>query len=64
MSRIGNKPVLIPEKIEFDYFIFICEDKFDDNNDFLQKIKQVGSVLTAVEFNPEEISSTENLVFG
>ena len=55
---------LVPEKIEFDYFIFICEDNFDENSDFLEKVKQVGSVLTAVEFNPEEISSTENLVFG
>ena len=55
---------LVPEKIEFDYFIFICDDNFNENSDFLEKVKQVGSVLTAVEFNPEEISSTENLVFG
>jgi len=55
---------LVPEKIEFDYFIFICDDNFNENSYFLEKVKQVGSVLTAVEFNPEEISSTENLVFG
>ena len=55
---------LVPEKVEFDYFIFICEDNFDDHSDFLEQIRQVGSVLTAVEFNPMEISSTENLVFG
>ena len=54
----------VPEKVEFDYFIFICEDNFDDHSDFLEQIRQVGSVLTAVEFNPMEISSTENLVFG
>ncbi len=55
---------LVPEKIEFDYFIFICDDNFNENSGFLENLKQVGSVLTAVEFNPEEISSTENLVFG
>ena len=55
---------LVPEKVEFDYFIFICEDNFDDHSDFLEQIRQVGSVLTTVEFNPMEISSTENLVFG
>ena len=55
---------LVPEKVEFDYFIFICEDNFDDYSGFLEQIRQVGSVLTAVEFNPMEISSTENLVFG
>ena len=55
---------LIPENIEFDYFIFICEDKFNVYSDFLKRLKQVGSVLTAIELNPEEIKSTENLIFS
>ena len=60
----SDSKFLVPEKVEFDYFIFICEDNFDDYSGFLEQIRQVGSVLTAVEFNPMEISSTENLVFG
>ena len=64
---IKNKSLsklLIPEKEEFDYFLFIYEDIFDENSQLLKRLKNVAGVLTAVEFDPEAIPSTENLIFG
>lgn len=54
---------LVPEKSEIDYFLFLRENNIDDTADLLLKLKTVSSVLAVFTFNPEEINSTENLVF-
>lgn len=55
---------LIPEKEEFDYFLFVCEDHLNEQADILISLKNVAGILTAVEFDPKSIKSTENLFFG
>ncbi len=54
---------LIPEKQEVDYFLFLRENYIEDVADLVAKLKNVTSVLAVFTFDPEEISSTENLVF-
>ena len=54
---------LVPEKPEVDYFLFLRENHLDETAELLQKLKTVSSVLAVFTFNPEEIDSTENLVF-
>jgi len=55
---------LIPEKIEFDYFFFICEDHYDLQKNIITKLRGVGSVLTASELDAKNIKSTENIDFN
>jgi hypothetical protein len=55
---------LIPEKQDIDYFLFLCENYLENTSEIIQKIKSVKSVLAVFNFNPEEIHSTENLVFN
>jgi hypothetical protein len=62
-NKIGSK-LLIPEKEEFDYFLYIYNDNFDEEIEILNRIKNVPSVLTAIEFSPETILSNQNIVFG
>jgi hypothetical protein len=55
---------LIPEKQDIDYFLFLHENYLDNTSELIQKLKSVSSVLAVFNFNPEEINSTENLVFN
>ena len=55
---------LIPEKQDIDYFLFLHENYIDNSSELIQKLKSVSSVLAVFNFNPEEINSTENLVFN
>ena len=55
---------LIPEKQDVDYFLFLREISAEDSSDFITKLKTVSSILAIFQFNPEEISSTENLIFN
>jgi hypothetical protein len=55
---------LIPEKQDVDYFLFLCENYLEDMSELLRNLKLVNSVLAVFSFNPEEIHSTENLVFN
>jgi hypothetical protein len=55
---------LIPEKQDVDYFLFLREISAEDSIDFITKLKTVSSILAIFQFNPEEISSTENLIFN
>jgi hypothetical protein len=64
---IKNKSLgkfLIPEKPTIDYFLFIYENHLLDPDDLVDSLKDVPSVLGAYVFNPEEIDSTENIVFN
>jgi hypothetical protein len=55
---------LIPEKQDVDYFLFLREISLDDSIEFIKKLKTVSSILAIFQFNPEEIASTENLIFN
>lgn len=55
---------LIPEANTIDYFLFICENHSVDPEDLIRKLKQVNSILGAYSFEPEELSSAQNLVFS
>lgn len=55
---------LIPEKQDIDYFLFLRQNITESAASIIQKLKSVSSVLAAFIFNPEEIHSTENLVFN
>ncbi len=55
---------LIPEKQNIDYFMFLLENYQDKLDEFIQKLRSVQSVLAVFNFDPEEINSTENLVFN
>lgn len=55
---------LIPEKQDVDYFLFLLENYQEGLDEFIRKLKTVSSVLAVFSFDPEEINSTENLVFN
>ncbi len=56
--------LLIPEKAAIDYFLFLCNNNSVELDGFLRDLKSVASVLAAYEFDPQEIPSTENIVFN
>ena len=58
-----NNHYLIPEKVEFDYLFFICDDHYDLQINIINKLKNVSSVLTASELDTSEIKSTDNINF-
>lgn len=55
---------LIPEKPSIDYFLFLCNNNVIEVNDLIAELKTVNSILGAYLFFPEEIASSENLVFN
>ncbi len=55
---------LIPEKSAIDYFLFLCDNVSIEATDVVKQLKLVPSVLAAYLFDPEEISSTQNLAFN
>ncbi len=55
---------LIPEKPSIDYFLFICNNNIIDISCFINDLKKIESILGAYKFYPEEIASTENIVFN
>jgi len=55
---------LIPEKSAIDYFLFLCDNVSIEAADVVKQLKLVPSVLAAYLFDPEEISSTQNLAFN
>ncbi|MFT5860892.1 MAG: hypothetical protein ACI865_003008 [Flavobacteriaceae bacterium] len=55
---------LIPEKPSMDFFLFLCDNYAVDIELLTQGLKEVSSILGVFPFDPEEISSAENLVFN
>ena len=55
---------LIPEKPSIDYFLFLFENHEWDVEDLVSELREIPSILGVFIFNPEEFSSTENLVFN
>jgi len=64
---IKNKSLgkfLIPEKPTIDYFLFLYENQIWEIDEIIDKLRSIPSVLGVFKFNPEEIDSTEYLVFS
>ncbi len=64
---IKNKSLgkfLIPEKPTIDYFLFLYENQIWEMDELIDKLRSIPSVLGVFEFDPEEIDSTEHLVFS
>jgi len=55
---------LIPEKQNIDYFLFLFENHTVNPEDLILNLKNIPNILAVFSFDPEEISSTENLVFN
>jgi hypothetical protein len=55
---------LIPEKPSIDYFLFVYENHLIDPEDLVQQLRESQSVLGSFLFDPEEIDSTEFIVFN
>lgn len=58
-----NTKFLIPEKSQIDYFLVIRETGAIEVDDFLTKIKEISSILTAFIFEPGELKSSSKLIF-
>lgn len=55
---------LIPEKQSVDFFLFICERGMVDIDEMIKKLRNVSSILAVFAFEPEEIASSEKLIFN
>ncbi len=58
-----NTQFLIPEKSQIDYFLVIREAGIVDVDDFLTKIKEISSILTAFIYEPGDLKSGSKLIF-
>ena len=64
---IKNKQLgkfLIPEKPAIDYFLFLCENFIWDLDELTEQLKHTNSILAVYTFNPEELQSTEHILFN
>lgn len=55
---------LVHEKPSIDFFLFLCENNAIEIETLIEKLKVVPSILGAYQFDPEDIASTEDLVFN
>ena len=58
-----NYKRLIPEQDQIDYFIIVKDGYELDLNNFLMELKKIDCILTAFQFNPEDLKSKANLLF-
>jgi hypothetical protein len=56
--------LLIPEKPGIDFFLFLFENHIIDPDELTHQLRDIPSILGTFIFNPEEIQSTENIVFN
>jgi len=54
---------LIPEKPGIDFFLFLCDNWAVEIPELVVELKAVPSVLAVFPFEPEELSSAQNIVF-
>ena len=59
----SNYQRLIPEKDQIDYFLIIKNNLILDVSNLVKSLKGNDSILTAFEFDPNELKSKANLVF-
>lgn len=55
---------LIPEKPAIDYFLFLFENRIWEPEELVSVLREIPSILGGFVFDPEEIDSTENIVFN
>ncbi len=55
---------LIPEKPTIDFFLFLYHNHIWEPTELLIQLKEIPSILGGFVFDPEEIDSTENIVFN
>jgi hypothetical protein len=55
--------LLIPEKPTIDFFLFIHKDNVIDAHQLAEKLRQVNSILAIFKLQPEDLPSTENIIF-
>lgn len=55
---------LIQEKPSIDFFLFLCDNCAIEITELMQQLKTVSSILGVYDFDPEELTSCENLVFN
>jgi len=64
IKNISNHyKLFIPEKDQVDYFLVIKNHGDFLSDDFLKKLKSSESILTAFQFEPEDLKSKTNLIF-
>lgn len=64
---IKNKSMgkfLIPEKPTIDYFLFLYENQIWELQSLVESLRNIPSILGAYIFDPEELDSTEHIVFN
>jgi hypothetical protein len=54
---------LIPEKPGIDFFLFLCENWAVEIPELVADLKTVPSILGVYPFDPQEITSAQNIVF-
>lgn len=54
---------LIPEKSQIDYFFVVIESGIIDIDKVLNELKETSYVLTAFNFDPNELKSADRFVF-
>lgn len=62
-NNSNNYRPLIPEKEQIDYFLIIKNNFVREMEEILQQVKNIESVLTAFQFDPDELKSKSNLIF-
>ena len=59
----NKRQYLIPEKAQIDYFLVIQESGIIEIDDFLTRVKDISSILTAFIFDPNDLKSSGKLIF-
>jgi hypothetical protein len=59
----GDKKLLIPEKSQIDYFLFILKNQNFKCTDLIQKLKSSKIILASLLLNPTDYPSTEEIIF-
>ncbi len=54
---------LIPEKAQIDYFLVVKEAGLVEIDDLLTQLKEISCILTAFYFDPNELRSSNKLIF-
>lgn len=56
--------LMIGENPTIDYFLFLCDNHAVEVEDLVKQMKNVPSILAAYSFDPEELPSTDNIIFN
>jgi hypothetical protein len=59
-----NGKFLIPEKQQIDYFLFLLNNQTVHVTEWIEKLKNHPSVLTAFQFDPLDFPSADNIIFN